>query len=613
MKQTSAMKISAAAAALLVLGGGALLFGGVFEDDEPRERARTVLEATGDAPGLAGHEARETIDADAGGGGDAPDAEDAARTTAIGETDVKRAEAAAADGGGAAAGTEKPAVRRSPFGIPRPKPGTKRHLPGGRRGGMGGPTGHWTRFPPRPPAPGKARLVATVLDEKGAPVPNADVYLGPPDVAGVKGVSFGDIRKLGKTDAKGVFRGDALPAGSAAVMGNFNNQLNGRWGLDARHAVTTVLRENQSIDVKLTLPLTVGATGTVAGRVLDPDGEPLSSAQVYTGFSRVWTKADGGFEIEGVPEGEQKLWVSATGYGSRSPPVTVKAGATVRMDVKLAYEETGTASLAGVVVGPEGEPIAGGRVYLMIKADRGTNRRAVTDAHGRFEMKDLPDRVRTEALRVQAGKTPQYTAKVLEYESGLTEATVRMELPARFIELGLTVKDAQTGEDVAGCRIEAFRPESRYRKKAYIGRSRTQGLYTGSVEPGRHRVVIEALDYEKIEVEIDVVGEAYEFRHTAKLNPKGERSAEVNLTVVLLASGTDTPITHCRIELLDAPGGEALSRFEGRREGGVFLMPAWSGSRGLRVSAEGHETVEMALPLARDEPEVEYKVHLRPR
>ncbi len=91
-------------------------------------------------------------------------------------------------------------------------------------------------------------------------------------------------------------------------------------------------------------------TGTVRGRVTDESSQlPLQGATVRAGSQSGTTRADGGYQLTGVPDGTDSLRVTMIGYAPVARAITVAAGETVDMDVGLAPQATELAEL--VVVG----------------------------------------------------------------------------------------------------------------------------------------------------------------------------------------------------------------------------------------------------------------------
>lgn len=80
----------------------------------------------------------------------------------------------------------------------------------------------------------------------------------------------------------------------------------------------------------------VAQTGTVEGTVVDAAGEGLPGVNVVLDGTTVGaaTDADGSFRFE-APEGEHLLVASAIGFARRTQPVTVRAGQTVTVSLRM--------------------------------------------------------------------------------------------------------------------------------------------------------------------------------------------------------------------------------------------------------------------------------------
>ena len=123
-------------------------------------------------------------------------------------------------------------------------------------------------------------MQVTVTDQNGVRIPGADVYLGPRESLHGEAVSFGDLRKLGTTDAGGELLAPDLPAGAAVLAANVANQLNGPRGLDARASIPVLLLSRTWVRAEVRLPLDTGAFGAVSGRVVDERDRPVARAEI---------------------------------------------------------------------------------------------------------------------------------------------------------------------------------------------------------------------------------------------------------------------------------------------------------------------------------------------
>src|SRR5262249_2729965 len=96
--------------------------------------------------------------------------------------------------------------------------------------------------------------------------------------------------------------------------------------------------------------LAQGSTGVITGKVIDSTTrQPIVSAAVaVTGTTLgALSRADGGFTINGVPAGAQRVRITRIGYGPQDQQVTVTAGSTSNLDVALSAI---AANLSAVVV-----------------------------------------------------------------------------------------------------------------------------------------------------------------------------------------------------------------------------------------------------------------------
>ncbi len=487
-----------------------------------------------------------------------------------------------------------PAFRPNPRAPPPPKPGSRSI--GGSRPPMG-PTGLWERFPPEIRR-GTATIRVLVLDRDGVPVPGADVWLGPPSVAGNSAVSFGDLRKAGKTDGSGVAFAKDLPHGSAAVAGNVGNLLNGRRGLDAGSAVRTVLLPGKTVEVELRLPIALGDFGTILGVVTGPEDQPLRSVSVMSGFNRVRTDSGGRFEMRFVPAGTATVSVSRSGYRSWSEPVTVKAGGSQELDVHLEFREEGSLTLRGTVVGPDGAAVPAAQVYVIAKSGRGggTVRSGSTDEHGQFEFRCLPDRLATADVRIQAN-CRGYRAGNVHLPDGLKRSQLEIRLPVQLTKLKLTVVDSASGTPQTRCRFAAVREGVERPVTSFCSRA-TDGVYETWLEPGTLTFVVEAPNHETLTAVVEVPLGGGDFAYSARLVAYGEESREVILSVLLTSAITGEPIERANIQIIGPDGTTPLAGLKGERPGGKFTIPIPSGKIQVRVEAVGFEphTEPLDLP-----------------
>lgn len=244
---------------------------------------------------------------------------------------------------------------------------------------------------------GPAHFVAGhVVDEGGAPVAEVGVAISAAQgEAGLRRAEYLDVR--GRTAADGSFRVDGLPPGEVTV------ELFSR---------TTVRKEERVQVDRDDLRLVVQRAARLAGLVLDDaSGQPIPSFVVRIvrssiGISATWVREGVRFEDPAGrwdSTGEQMAPGSAWGVEIRAPgyapgrDLEILAALDPRPEDCVIRLRRG-AAVAGVVLGADGVPLTDVTV-TWLDPDQEVQRsfdephgllRARTDAHGRFELNDLP-------------------------------------------------------------------------------------------------------------------------------------------------------------------------------------------------------------------------------
>jgi hypothetical protein len=160
---------------------------------------------------------------------------------------------------------------------------------------------------------------------------------------------------------------------------------------------TGTVHETRDARVPGELLVDLPAGTQLRGRVVDAtDHRPVArfTVAITTGAGerhRVETPfdaADGGFTLDGVPDGMVELVVGAEGYATRRlEPFTVAAtGATPDLEVEL----VGGGLVFGSVADPDGQPIAGASVRFLSQGSGGSELGGVSDRRGFFTVEGLP-------------------------------------------------------------------------------------------------------------------------------------------------------------------------------------------------------------------------------
>jgi beta-lactamase regulating signal transducer with metallopeptidase domain/protocatechuate 3,4-dioxygenase beta subunit/thiol-disulfide isomerase/thioredoxin len=200
----------------------------------------------------------------------------------------------------------------------------------------------------------------------------------------------------------------------------------------------------------------------VAGRVLGPDGQPVSGARVTTDQATyadmddhpycVTTDAEGRFRFGHVPYDPESpaetLTVQADGLATMVQSLDLKPGGETAVEVKMKPAR----AIAGRVVDGSGHPVAGAVVSVdpvVIPAASGTGLsrtvrwRGETDAEGRFVWADGPADGR---VGLEAYKAPFQRAIQRTTNAGAADVEIVLHPP--FRARGTVVDDA-TGQPVA--------------------------------------------------------------------------------------------------------------------------------------------------------------------
>lgn len=209
---------------------------------------------------------------------------------------------------------------------------------------------------------------------------------------------------------------------------------------------------------------------TIAGRILDSEGRPVPFAEVSASTAphgifraQVRTDADGAYSLP--VWGGAHYWVELEGghYRSDATPnrheIYLVPG-EARLDADFRLDRPAGMSIAGVVVGPDGEPAAG--ASLSGKTSGGAYRYAQTDELGRFRLTDI---AAGEDIRFQAHKVGMGRAESGLIAAGAGEVVMRLVPPpvirGRVVDAnGDPVRRYEIYPDTPGIGFHAPQPDS---------------------------------------------------------------------------------------------------------------------------------------------------------
>lgn len=334
------------------------------------------------------------------------------------------------------------------------------------------------------------------------------------------------------------------------------------------------------------------AAGSVAGRVTDATGQPIDDVVLRCAAdgdeATTTSGADGTFRFELLPPGGAKLFARHPRCLPWRQDVTVAEGAPVTIDVQL----TVGATASGVVVAPDGQPVAGATVVVTPERSRGPSSgpilpdpvRVRTDAEGRFVAEGLvhgPSRAVASADGFLSSERTALTAPV---------AGLRLALAASHTVSG-SVR-VRGGGPAAGVTV-ALDPEQRS-ETSLVGGLRGVTGADGSFEiagvPGGRYVLRAVPNLHAPDVPNALPGsvggvEAGATGVVVELEPGLVLSGRV-----VRADGTAAPAGDVLIDAVKEPGGgrRETSSARARVVGGAFRVVGLEPGRyTVRVESEG--------------------------
>ncbi len=250
----------------------------------------------------------------------------------------------------------------------------------------------------------RGRILGVVVDDRGAPVPRAQVSTMY-DSAGSGSYGSGNL-----CDDEGRFELE-IDATDRLRLSAASDELRST-------DLWLEIAPGQVID-DLRLVLEPGAV--VEGQVLGPAGEPIAGAGVMAYGDRLFHRSydalsgdDGGFRLAGLETGLLSLQVAAEGFSDADKQLEVRPGTnTVEIRMQDSHQ------VSGRVVDEVRAPVGGARVSLSGLDGRRGHGEAVSDAGGAFVVA-VPDG----RYQLRAGKQGFFAWAKLEQEIEVAGAPV---------------------------------------------------------------------------------------------------------------------------------------------------------------------------------------------
>lgn len=311
-----------------------------------------------------------------------------------------------------------------------------------------------------------AVVTGRVVTTTGEPVPRAWVGAKPTDAVDswVLYIDREGVDPTTHTDAQGRFYLPDVESGQVRLSVEAKGfQPYSRSDLDILPGTETVVE----------VVLEPGAS--VTGRVLGADGRPLSGVSVRGGGLQDNSDFAGRFRLVGVAPGTHRFVASDDEHGRTSRTVEVPP---MGIDIELVFPSG--YPVAGRVVGPEDEPVAGALVRLEPATEEtraeSFPRSGLTDRDGEFGFPHVPPGSYRLMVR-REGFAMGSTAPIVDVASGPVE-NLRLTLRSGGVVMG-QVLGLEPGE-AANLMVEARGPGlSRHGQMSGPGTYRIEGLSAG--------------------------------------------------------------------------------------------------------------------------------------
>lgn len=288
------------------------------------------------------------------------------------------------------------------------------------------------------------RLTGVVRELSGAVVPNARVKI-------IAGLSSGETR----TNAAGIYQFSKLiPDTSYALQISAPGFADRTVGGITVNALQLTVRD-------VTLLPNAPTTGSLAGTILGPQGDPVPFATVSITAGpalgqQVLAGADGFYNFTGLePSPDYSIRAEAPGFSSAGRGfIRVNAGATTTVNLQLASETTPPGTLTGTVRDPDGLSLQNVVVTLLNGPSAGLT--TVTDVVGEYRLTGVRP---FDAYTVRFTRTDYQplSQPLVNVRSGLTTVLL-VELSPQVVTAGHIAGTVinENGRPVKNARVELY-------------------------------------------------------------------------------------------------------------------------------------------------------------
>jgi protocatechuate 3,4-dioxygenase beta subunit len=400
-------------------------------------------------------------------------------------------------------------------------------------------------------------LAGMVVDDAGTPISDANISARQTDAAARAKQSGAWGEKTGK-DGRFVLEG--LQPGTYDVEGHHEDHVS------PEKPTTHVL----AADTKSEVTVTLGAGGTVKGRVVDEKRRPVPGASVQL-VGKTWqpgtqTADDGTFTIENVRAGEHRVKATGSGWDAMRAPgtsdddlqgeaVSVRVGEVA--EVELVVEEQ-FGSIAGTVVDADGGPVddafvsysresdsakqAGNRAKRAVRWSGWDEAPVLTESSGAFKLDRIPKGKHTLIAQRKGGGE----GLIEHIETGSTGVVIKL---AEGAAISGTVVLSGGGAPRQFTITASEETQGIDRSETFM---RTSGAWRiGDLPPGKYVLAVSATE--------GAADTTVELGEAAKDGVRLELTPRVDVTGTIVDLQTGEPVPNMMVTISPAKGQGSFS------------------------------------------------------
>jgi len=340
------------------------------------------------------------------------------------------------------------------------------------------------------------------------------------------------------TDESGLFRFEDLEPGAFELQLSLNGYASLTASLQLQQGSRTSFGTLQMLPKS-----SATQAATVTGQITRADsGAGLEGVMIRVGGTdnETTTNSDGRYQLNGLASGAVTLVASKSGFQSASATASLSAGEVALFSPALSLAPTGV-SVEGMVTDEANvSPVPD--VTITVKGTEGGTWSTETDASGHYRIDGLSTgsytlKAEAEGFWPVNGEATANSATVIHFAPTLTELAAEAPDPEGSGGIRVTVRDAVTGQAVAGATVAVETDQSVVSEVTLLeGQASLTGIASGSAT-----LTITAPDFEGWETALDIPSGVLLDFGEIELYPDGYREP-ASLSGIAVDATTGEPI-----------------------------------------------------------------------